>query len=203
MTPADDPDPAGRDDPAPATLDVAVVGGGQAGLAIGHLLAEQGRRFAIYEAGDAVGSAWRDRWESLVLFTPRRYDALPGMTFPGDPDGHPTRDEVIAYLESYARRFALPVVTGQRVRTLRPRDGGGFVLESADGSAEADQVVVATGPFQAPYTPPGARTSRRRSSRCTAPPTAGRPTSQPGTCSSWAAATPASRSRRSSRRPTA
>jgi len=154
VTPADDPDPAGRDDPAPATLDVAVVGGGQAGLAIGHLLAEQGRRFAIYEAGDAVGSAWRDRWESLVLFTPRRYDALPGMTFPGDPDGHPTRDEVIAYLESYARRFALPVVTGQRVRTLRPRDGGGFVLESADGSAEADQVVVATGPFQAPYTPP-------------------------------------------------
>ena len=153
MTPADGPDPVGRDDSESATLDVAVIGGGQAGLAVGHLLAAQGRRFAIFEAGDAVGSAWRDRWESLVLFTPRRYDALPGLPFPGDPDGYPTRDEVIAYLESYARRFALPVVTGHRVRALRPRDGGGFVLESARGSTEADQVVVATGPFQAPYTP--------------------------------------------------
>jgi putative flavoprotein involved in K+ transport len=154
VTPADGPDPAGRDASEPATLDVAVIGGGQAGLAVGHLLAAQGRRFAIYEASDAVGSAWRERWESLVLFTPRRYDALPGMPFPGDPDGYPTRDEVIAYLESYARRFAMPVVTGRRVRALRPRAGGGFVLEFADGSAEADQVVVATGPFQAPYTPP-------------------------------------------------
>ena len=89
-------------------VDVAVVGGGQAGLAIGRLLVEQGRRVAILEAGSAVGSAWRGRWDSLVLFTPRRYDALPGMPFPGDPDGYPGRDEVVAYLESYARRFSLP-----------------------------------------------------------------------------------------------
>ena len=74
--------------------DVAVVGAGQAGLAIGHALAEQKKRFVILEAADSVGSAWRDRWDSLVLFTPRRYDALPGLAFPGDPDGYPTRDEV-------------------------------------------------------------------------------------------------------------
>ena len=74
--------------------DVAVVGAGQAGLAIGHALAEQEKRFVILEAADSVGSAWRDRWDSLVLFTPRRYDALPGLAFPGDPDGYPTRDEV-------------------------------------------------------------------------------------------------------------
>ena len=136
-----------------APLDVAVIGGGQAGLAIGHLLADQGRRLAIFEAGPAVGSAWRGRWDSLVLFTPRRYDALPGMTFPGEPDGHPDRDEVVAYLEAYARRFALPVVTDHPVRTLRAREGGGFVLGSERGDVEAAQVVVATGPFQAPHTP--------------------------------------------------
>ena len=81
--------------------DVAVVGAGQAGLAIGHALAEQEARFVILEAADSVGSAWRNRWDSLVLFTARRYDALPGLAFPGDADGHPTRDEVAAYLEQY------------------------------------------------------------------------------------------------------
>ena len=89
--------------------DVAVVGAGQAGLAIGHALAEQGKRFVILEAADSVGSAWRNRWDSLVLFTPRRYDALPGLAFPGDPDGYPTRDEVVAYLERYAEHFELPI----------------------------------------------------------------------------------------------
>jgi putative flavoprotein involved in K+ transport len=135
-------------------LDVAVIGGGQAGLAVGSLLKDQGRRFAIYEAADHIAPAWRGRWDSLTLFTPRRYDALPGMPFPGDPDGHPTRDEVIAYLEAYARRLELPVVTGRRVRRLRAGDGGGFVLEFGDGHEEADQVIVATGPFQAPRIPP-------------------------------------------------
>jgi putative flavoprotein involved in K+ transport len=135
-------------------LDVAVIGGGQAGLAAGRLLQEQGRRFEILEAADRIAPAWRGRWDSLTLFTPRRYDALPGMPFPGDPDGHPSRDEVIAYLESYAHRFALPVVTGSPVRALRAREGGGFVLESGRGPVEADQVIVATGPFQAPRVPP-------------------------------------------------
>jgi putative flavoprotein involved in K+ transport len=135
-------------------LDVAVIGGGQAGLAAGRLLQEQGRRFAIYEAAERIAPAWRGRWDSLTLFTPRRYDALPGMAFPGDPDGHPGRDEVIAYLEAYAARFALPVVTGHRVRRLRAREGGGFALESDAGEVEADQVIVATGPFQAPHVPP-------------------------------------------------
>src|SRR5580765_6659207 len=87
--------------------DVAVVGAGQAGLAIGRALAEQQKRFVILEAAASVGSAWRNRWDSLVLFTPRRYDALPGLAFPGEPNGYPNRDEVIAYLEQYAASFAL------------------------------------------------------------------------------------------------
>jgi putative flavoprotein involved in K+ transport len=133
-------------------LDVVVVGAGQAGLAMGHHLARQGRRFVILEAGDAVGSAWRRRWDSLVLFTPRRYSALPGLELPGDPDGYPTRDELIRYLEAYAAAFALPIQLGSRVRSLT-RDDGRFVLELADRRLTADQVVVATGPFQEPNVP--------------------------------------------------
>src|SRR5919206_962406 len=142
--------PAG--DP-PERLDVVVVGAGQAGLAIGHHLARSGRRFAILEAGPSVGTAWRERWDSLVLFTPRRYDALPGLPFTGDPDGHPDRDEVVAYLEHYARTFDLPIRFRSRVRSLEAQDTG-FVLEIDDGRrVEADQVVVATGPFPQPITP--------------------------------------------------
>jgi putative flavoprotein involved in K+ transport len=141
---------AGRPD---ERFDVVVIGAGQAGLAIGHLLALQGRRFVILEAGDGIGSAWRERWESLVLFTPRRYDALPGLAFPGDPDGYPTRDEVIAYLEQYAARFELPVELDSTVRSLTSQ-GDGFLVELDGRRLVADQVVVATGPFQVPNTSP-------------------------------------------------
>jgi putative flavoprotein involved in K+ transport len=133
--------------------DVAVVGAGQAGLAIGQALAERQKRFVILEAADSVGSAWRKRWDSLVLFTPRRYDALPGLAFPGDPDGYPTRDEVAAYLERYAKHFELPVELSTPVRSLS-KDGDGFVLDAGGRSIRADAVVVATGPFQTPIVPP-------------------------------------------------
>jgi putative flavoprotein involved in K+ transport len=134
-------------------LEAAVIGAGQAGLAVGHFLARAGRRFVILEAGKSVGTAWRGRWDSLVLFTPRRYDALPGLPFPGEPDGYPGRDEVVAYLEHYARTFDLPVRFRSQVRSLEAENDG-FVLELADGRrVAADQVVVATGPFQVPSIP--------------------------------------------------
>ena len=133
-------------------VEVVVVGGGQAGLAMGYFLARQGRRFVILEAGPSVGTAWRERWDSLLLFTPRRYDALPGLEFPGDPDGYPTRDEVIEYLEEYAQRFELLIELDSPVRSLSASDGT-FSVELDDGSIEADQVVVATGPFQVPRVP--------------------------------------------------
>ena len=132
--------------------EVVVVGAGQAGLAVGHFLAEQGRQFVILEAADSVGSAWRSRWDSLVLFTPRRYDALPGLAFPGDPDGYPTRDEVVAYLERYAEHFQLPIALSTPVSSLT-KDGALFVLDAGAKRIGADQVVVATGPFQAPNMP--------------------------------------------------
>jgi putative flavoprotein involved in K+ transport len=134
------------------SVEVAVIGAGQAGLAVGHFLAKQGRRFVILEAASAVGAAWRSRWDSLVLFTPRRYSALPGLTFPGDPDGYPKRDEVVAYLDRYAEKFELPVEVDSPVRSLTQRNGR-FVVELDDRTIEADQVVVATGPFQTPRLP--------------------------------------------------
>jgi len=134
--------------------EVVVIGGGQAGLAIGYFLARQGRRFTILEAAEEPAAAWRSRWDSLRLFTPVRYDSLPGLAFPGDAAGYPGRDDVVAYLTEYARRFELPVEYDSRVRSVRARDGEGFLVELADRAYEADQVVVATGPFQVPFTPP-------------------------------------------------
>ena len=134
-------------------LDVVVIGAGQAGLAMGYFLARQGRRFVILERANSVGSAWRERWESLTLFTPRRYSALPGLLFPGEPDGYPTRDEVIAYLERYAESFELPIVLNGEVKKVEQADDGRFRLDVDGRILTADQIVVATGPFQTPYVP--------------------------------------------------
>jgi putative flavoprotein involved in K+ transport len=130
--------------------DTIIIGAGQAGLAVGHLLVEQGRQLTILDAADTPAAAWRQRWDSLRLFTPARYDNLPGKPFPAAPDHYPSRDEVVAYLTDYARE--LPVELDSRVQQLqRTRDG--YVVELADRVYIADQVVVATGAFQTPRTP--------------------------------------------------
>jgi putative flavoprotein involved in K+ transport len=134
-------------------LEVAVIGAGQAALAMGYFLRRQGRRIVILERADQIAPAWRERWESLTLFTPRRYSALPGLPFPGDPDGYPTRDEVIAYLERHAEIFELPIELNSEVEKLERGDDGRFRLEVGGRTITADQVVVATGPFQTPYVP--------------------------------------------------
>jgi len=134
-------------------LDVAVIGGGQAGLAIGYFLGQHGYTFVILERASEVAPAWRERWDSLTLFTSRRYSALPGLPFPGDPDGYPTRDEVIGYLEHYAETFELPVELNSEVKKLERSDDGRFGLELDGRTITADQPVVATGPFQTPYVP--------------------------------------------------
>src|SRR5215211_6715231 len=137
---------------APEHRQVVVVGGGQAGLAIGYFLAQQDSEFVILDAADQPAAAWRQRWDTLTLFTSARYDALPGLAFPGDPDRYPNRDEVAAYLTDYARRFDLPVELNSRVASIR-RTAQGYVLELDDRTYGADQVVAATGPFQVPFVP--------------------------------------------------
>jgi putative flavoprotein involved in K+ transport len=133
-------------------FEVVVVGAGQAGLALGYHLARQGRGFVILDAAAEPAAAWRRRWDSLTLFTSARYDSLPGLPFPGDPDRYPTRDEVVEYLSGYAARFELPVRLDSHVKAIR-RHGDGYLVQLDGRTLEADQVVVATGPFQVPFTP--------------------------------------------------
>ena len=134
-------------------FEVVVVGGGQAGLAVGYHLARRGLRFVILDANERVGDSWRKRWDSLRLFTPARYDGLPGMPFPAPAHSFPTKDEVADYVAAYAARFELPVRTGVKVDGLS-RDGDRFVVTSGDRRFEADNVVVAMSTYQTPRVPP-------------------------------------------------
>jgi len=133
--------------------EVIVVGGGQAGMAAGYYLAQAGIPFLILDAGAAAGESWRQRWDSLELFTPARYSSLPGMRFPGDPGHYPGKDEVAGYMQAYARASALPARYGTRVTSLE-QSPGGYRLHTSAGMYEAGQVIVATGAYQQPFIPP-------------------------------------------------
>jgi putative flavoprotein involved in K+ transport len=148
------PDDEAHKDPASdQRLDVVVVGGSQAGLAMAWHLAQQGLRFVVLEAAPELGQVWRSRWDSLKLFTPAQYDALPGMAFPAPADTYPTKDPVADYLQAYAAAFNLPIRLNARVTRLSQTDDG-FEIQTADNTFRARQVVVATGPFQVPFVPP-------------------------------------------------
>jgi putative flavoprotein involved in K+ transport len=147
--------PAGAGGAGGELLDVIVVGGSQAGLAIAWHLAREGLRFVVLEAAPEIGHTWRSRWDSLTLFTPTQYDALPGMPFPGPPDTYPSKDPVAEYLKAYVAAFDLPVRLNARVTRLG-RTEQGFEIGTDSEALRARQVVVATGPFQVPFVPPAA-----------------------------------------------
>jgi putative flavoprotein involved in K+ transport len=132
--------------------EVVVVGGGQAGLAAGYYLKQAAIPFVVLDAAPRGGQSWRERWDSLELFTPAGYSGLPGMPFPGEPERYPGKDEVAAYLESYASKFELPVRHCARVTSLE-RLNDGYLLVTDSRTLEARQVIVATGAYQQPYTP--------------------------------------------------
>src|SRR6201986_3011397 len=136
--------------PAGSLVDVLVIGGGQAGLAMGYHLAQSGRSFQIGDAGAEIGHVWRSRWDSLRLFTSGRYDNLPGLPFPAAPDAYPGKDDVADYLQAYAAKFNLPVRPDVTVTSLT-RGGDGYVAKAGGEELQARQVVVATGPFQVPF----------------------------------------------------
>ena len=131
-------------------LDILVIGAGQAGLALGFHLRKTPFRFQIVDRNVRVGDSWRKRFESLVLFTPRAYSALPGLAVPGDPDGYPTKDELAAYLEMYVNHFDLPVVLGLGIRRLERADGGFRAITDTGQPIDCRVVVLATGAFQRP-----------------------------------------------------
>ncbi|WP_341252396.1 NAD(P)/FAD-dependent oxidoreductase [Euzebya pacifica] len=133
-------------------VETIVIGAGQAGLSMGYHLQRLGRPFVILDDRARVGDAWRQRWDSLRLFTPAKYDALDGMAFPAEPWHFPTKDEMADYLEAYAERFALPIHHGVRVERVS-RTGDRFLVESGAGRWTADNVVVAMAGFQQPHIP--------------------------------------------------
>lgn len=133
-------------------IDTVVIGGGQAGLAIGYHLVQEHRDVVILDAYDRVGDAWRLRWDSLRLFTPAKFDGLPGLPFPGDRLGFPTKDEQADYLEAYASHFRLPVETGVLVERVG-RTRAHFVVEAGERRWEAWNVVLATGGCHEPRVP--------------------------------------------------
>jgi putative flavoprotein involved in K+ transport len=138
---------------APEQVDVLVVGAGQAGLALGWQLRDQGvASFLLLDAGPEIGHAWRSRWDSLRLFTPAEYDGLPGMAFPADAGSYPTKDDVADYLRDYAAVFELPVRLNTHVNRVSKVDDA-FLVETSTGVLVARQVVIATGPFQSPVVP--------------------------------------------------
>src|SRR3954453_4030770 len=141
-------DSAGRD----PLFDVVVIGGGQAGLAMAWHLAQRGMRFIVLEAADEMAHSWRTRWDSLRLFTPAQYAALPGMAFPAPADTYPGKEAVADFLRDYANAFDLPVRLGSRVTALS-RIGEEFEVRTSAEVLHARQVVVATGPFQVPFIP--------------------------------------------------
>jgi putative flavoprotein involved in K+ transport len=136
------------------TLDVLVIGGGQAGLAMGYQLAQRDLRFLIVDSGPEVGHVWRSRWDSLQLFTSGRYDNLPGLPFPAAADTYPGKDQVADYLQAYADAFELPVRLNTTVTSMARAGDGGYLVKAGADELEAAHVVVATGPFQTPFTPP-------------------------------------------------
>jgi putative flavoprotein involved in K+ transport len=141
---------------ASGILDTIIIGGGQAGLALGRHLKEQQRNFVILDANPRTGDAWRQRWDSLRVFTPAKYDGLPGEPFPADPLSFPTKDEMAAYLEGYAARNSLPMLHGTRVERLWKE--GNLFIAAANGSRwVARNAVVASGAEQVPKVPGFAR----------------------------------------------
>jgi putative flavoprotein involved in K+ transport len=132
-------------------LEAVVVGGGQAGLATAYELAGRGLSPVVLEAEERIGEQWRHRWDSLRLFTPARYDGLPGSEFPAPATSFPTKDQMADYLEAYPRKARLTVRTGVRALTLARRDGS-YTLETTAGTVVTEHVVIATG-YQRPNVP--------------------------------------------------
>ncbi len=133
-------------------IQTIVIGGGQAGLSVGYYLAERNLPFLILDANLRTGDAWRNRWDSLRLFSPSRYSSLPGMRFPGRGDAFPTKDQMADYLAEYAQRFRLPVRTGVKVDRLWKQNGL-FVMSAGEERFEAENVIIAMANYQVPRTP--------------------------------------------------
>ena len=134
------------------TYDVIVIGGGQAGLAVGYYLRRTGLSFVILDAEVGPGGAWRHGWDSLQLFSPARWSSLPGYIMPGGADYYPNRDELLEYMAEYERRYDLPIERPVLVRSVR-ESGDTLAVETEREIWRGRAVVSATGSWRSPYIP--------------------------------------------------
>ncbi|MDR6120421.1 cation diffusion facilitator CzcD-associated flavoprotein CzcO [Bacillus sp. SLBN-46] len=132
--------------------DVVVIGAGQAGLSIGYYLKHSSLSFIIVDNNKSEGDVWRNRYDSLVLFTPRSYSALPGLALEGNPAGFPTKDEIAEYLERYAKAFDLPIQFSCHVQRVQ-KENDTFIISTTDSIIKTKKIVIATGPFHTPIIP--------------------------------------------------
>ncbi len=141
------------------SIDTAVVGAGQAGLIVSALLRQAGREHVVLDRRATLGGGWQDRWDAFRLVSPNWTTSVPGFGYRGtDPDGFMPRDEIVDHFRAFAGAIEAPVELDTDVTALSSRDGGrpGFRLATSRGAIEADQVIVAGGPFQTPFIPRGA-----------------------------------------------
>lgn len=134
-------------------LDSIVIGGGQAGIASAYHLQKQGLHFLVLEANENVGGSWPRYYDSLKLFSPARYSSLPGLKFPGDPKRYPLRDEVIEYLRDYTRKFKLPIMVNQRVKSIVKNKEGFKITTMTGDTFQTRTIINATGSFHSPFKP--------------------------------------------------
>jgi len=137
-------------------LDTIVIGAGQAGLAVGYHLKKSNQNFIMLEKGSEVGASWKERYDSLVLFTPRSYSALPGLPFSGDKHGFPTKDHVVSYLKEYVSTYNLPIHHNEEVISVLKKETY-FLIKTNQSEYDTKNVVIATGPFQTPVIPASSR----------------------------------------------
>lgn len=134
-------------------FDFIIIGAAQAGLSMAYYLKQQDKEFILIDKGEEIGQSWLNRWDSLKLFTPAEFNNMPGMDFPAEKGHYPTKKEVAGFFKKYVHKFDFNVKLNTFVTKVKKKEGR-FLVHHADGVLEAKAVVVATGPFHIPYTPP-------------------------------------------------
>lgn len=134
-------------------LDFVIIGGGQAGLSMAYHLNEMEKKYLVVDGTDEVGASWLSRWDSLKLFTPTEYNHLPGLKFDAPKGYYPNKIEVANYFKSYVKEYNIPIQFNTLITSVS-KTSKGFHLQHKEGEIEAKNVIVATGPFHIPYTPP-------------------------------------------------
>ncbi|MGY4713612.1 flavin-containing monooxygenase [Bacillus amyloliquefaciens] len=132
--------------------DTIVIGAGQAGISVGYYLKKSKQKFIILDKSHEVGESWKNRYDSLVLFTSRMYSSLPGMPLEGDKHGLPSKNEIAAYLKKYVERFEIPIQLRTEVISVQKLKNY-FLIRTSREEYQTKNLVMAAGPFHTPNIP--------------------------------------------------